>query len=175
MTADYQTILEDYSSNGTFVNGKKIGKGKNKLLTHGDKIAMTCPKGEIFTYLDTQYRNPGFPSDINKKFVIAENLGKGYFLFDVLIFPVFDVDKFILCRSFGEVWLSVHKKSNKKYAIKSVRRQPNDFNEFKRTQAMEQLKNESELLCTLEHPGIVKVLLLLSFLYYGIVLKSQYI
>lgn len=174
MTADYQTILEDYSSNGTFVNGKKIGKGKNKLLTHGDKIAMTCPKGEIFTYLDTQYRNPGFPSDINKKFVIAENLGKGYFLF-VLIFPVFDVDKFILCRSFGEVWLSVHKKSNKKYAIKSVRRQPNDFNEFKRTQAMEQLKNESELLCTLEHPGIVKVLLLLSFLYYGIVLKSQYI
>ena len=38
MTADYQTILEDYSSNGTFVNGKKIGKGKNKLLTHGDKV-----------------------------------------------------------------------------------------------------------------------------------------
>jgi len=53
--------------------------------------------------------------------------------------------------------LSVHKKSNKKYAIKSVRRQTNGFNEAKRIEAMEQLKNESELLCTLEHPGIVKV------------------
>lgn len=64
---------------------------------------------------------------------------------------------FIFCRSFGEVWLSVHKKTNKKYAIKSVRRQPNGFNELKRNEAIQQLKNESELLCTLEHPGIVKV------------------
>ena len=36
---------------------------------------------------------------------------------------------------------------------------------------MEQLKNESELLCTLEHPGIVKVLVLSFLLDYGIVLK----
>jgi serine/threonine-protein kinase Chk2 len=77
MTADYQTILEDYSANGTFVNGVRIGKGKNKLLANGDVIAMTCPKGKVFTYLDTQHRNPGFPTDINKKFVIVENLGKG--------------------------------------------------------------------------------------------------
>jgi serine/threonine protein kinase len=55
------------------------------------------------------------------------------------------------------VWLSVHKKTNKKYAIKSVRRQTNGFNEGKRVEAMQQLKNESELLCALEHPGIVKV------------------
>ncbi len=77
MTADYQTILEDYSANGTFVNGVRIGKGKNKLLANGDVIAMTCSKGKVFTYLDTQHRNPSFPTDINKKFVIVENLGKG--------------------------------------------------------------------------------------------------
>lgn len=136
VTADYQTIIEDYSANGTFVNGVKIGKGKNKLLTHGDEISMTCSKGKVFIYLDTQHRNPGFPADINKKFVIVENLGKG---------------------SFGEVWLAVHKRSNKKYAIKSVRHQTNCYNEAKRADAVQQLKNESDLLCTLEHPGIVKV------------------
>ena len=77
MAAGYQTILEDYSSNGTFVNGVKIGKGRSKLLTHSDNISLSCPHKKLFTFLDTQYINPSFPTDINKNYVIAHTLGKG--------------------------------------------------------------------------------------------------
>lgn len=73
----YQTILEDFSSNGTFVNGVKIGKGKSKLLNHGDVISLTCPHGKLFTFLDTQYRHPGFPADISKNYIISHAIGKG--------------------------------------------------------------------------------------------------
>lgn len=77
LATGFQTILEDYSSNGTFVNGVKIGKGRSKLLTHSDEISLTCRHGKLFTFLDTQYRHPGFPADINKKYVIVNALGKG--------------------------------------------------------------------------------------------------
>ncbi|KIY93269.1 hypothetical protein MNEG_14693 [Monoraphidium neglectum] len=33
-------VLEDCSSNGTFINGKKIGKGESVALSEGDKISL---------------------------------------------------------------------------------------------------------------------------------------
>jgi pSer/pThr/pTyr-binding forkhead associated (FHA) protein len=34
------------SINGTFVNGKKIGKGNKVLLHNGDEIALAAQKGK---------------------------------------------------------------------------------------------------------------------------------
>ncbi len=86
MISGDQTILEDYSSNGTFVNGLKIGQGRSKLLCHRDVISLTCPHKKIFIYLDTQYRHPSFPTGISKKYVIGEDLGKGYFFFPTYLY-----------------------------------------------------------------------------------------
>lgn len=33
-------ILEDNSTNGTFVNGDKIGKGNCKIIRNGDEIHL---------------------------------------------------------------------------------------------------------------------------------------
>ncbi|KAJ2317707.1 hypothetical protein GGI00_006728, partial [Coemansia sp. RSA 2681] len=46
---DLLIVCEDLSSNGTFWNGKKIGKGKSVILSHGDVIEIK--KGYYFTYL----------------------------------------------------------------------------------------------------------------------------
>lgn len=71
------TIIEDYSSNGTFVNGFKVGKNQSKLISHGDEISLTCKHEKLFTYLDAQYKHPLFPADINNKYLISHTLGKG--------------------------------------------------------------------------------------------------
>ena len=76
-TTAAQTVLEDYSTNGTFVNGSLVGKGNSQMLLHRDVIALTCCKKRIFMYLDSQYSSPGFPTEICKKYVVADNLGKG--------------------------------------------------------------------------------------------------
>jgi pSer/pThr/pTyr-binding forkhead associated (FHA) protein len=36
--------LEDYSSNGTFVNGENIGKGRKRILSNGDEISLVSPQ-----------------------------------------------------------------------------------------------------------------------------------
>ncbi len=43
----YKITLTDMSMNGTFVNGEKIGKGKKRVLTNGDKICLVRPKGGV--------------------------------------------------------------------------------------------------------------------------------
>lgn len=48
----HQILLEDCSSNGTFVNGDKIGKGKSKALKHGDEIALTCKLEKVIYACD---------------------------------------------------------------------------------------------------------------------------
>ena len=40
---DGDLILEDHSTNGTWVNGDRIGKGKERALKTGDTIAFIKP------------------------------------------------------------------------------------------------------------------------------------
>lgn len=37
---DYIVYLDDLSSNGTFVNGKKVGKGKSAILENNNEISI---------------------------------------------------------------------------------------------------------------------------------------
>lgn len=40
-SGEYVVFVQDTSSNGTFVNGKRIGNGKRIAIKHGDHIAVT--------------------------------------------------------------------------------------------------------------------------------------
>ena len=42
-TAPVQVWLEDCSSNGTFVNAQKVGKGRSVPLSHKDEIGLLVP------------------------------------------------------------------------------------------------------------------------------------
>ena len=38
-----EVVLEDLSANGTYVNGKRVGKGLSKALKCGDEISLAKP------------------------------------------------------------------------------------------------------------------------------------
>ena len=44
-------MIEDYSSNGTFVNGQKIGIGKVSLLKSQDIISFGVKENEAFRFI----------------------------------------------------------------------------------------------------------------------------
>ena len=72
------TILEDKSSNGTFVNGHKIGKGKSRILEHNATISMTHPKQRQYVYMSrSQDYSRDYPSELNKKYIVSRDLGSG--------------------------------------------------------------------------------------------------
>jgi serine/threonine-protein kinase Chk2 len=38
-----EVYLEDYSSNGTYVNSEKVGKGNRRILKNNDQISLAWP------------------------------------------------------------------------------------------------------------------------------------
>ena len=47
------TFIEDCSSNGTFVNGCKLGKGSKQFLSNNDEISICEVKNRLFVYMET--------------------------------------------------------------------------------------------------------------------------
>lgn len=41
---DYIVYLDDLSSNGTFINGRKVGKGKSAILENNNEISVCIAK-----------------------------------------------------------------------------------------------------------------------------------
>lgn len=41
-----------HSSNGTFVNGEKVGRGKKRVLNNNDEIALSLVKNKAFIFYD---------------------------------------------------------------------------------------------------------------------------
>jgi Uncharacterized conserved protein, contains FHA domain len=52
-----EVYLLDLSSNGTFINGEKVGKGKKRILKNNDQISLASPqfKGLYFLFYCTYY------------------------------------------------------------------------------------------------------------------------
>jgi len=138
--AGSQIIIEDISSNGTWVDGRKVGKGEKRVLSNGDEISLSHrTKGSLFTFINPQCKQIGYPAVVTKKYLLVKLIGKG---------------------AFGEVHLGFLKQSTKKYAIKSVLHQIK--NKCQGIDPGVQLTNEAKVLCAVQHPCIVKVFYMLK-------------
>ncbi|KAI0744311.1 Pkinase-domain-containing protein [Daedaleopsis nitida] len=98
--------VTDLSSNGTFINGEKIGKGKCKVLRDGNELAFgTCfpqpHNGGLedyrFVFRHTACGPPG--RGLHKYYDLQHELGKG---------------------SFATVMKALHKEEGKWYAVKMI-------------------------------------------------------
>ncbi|EFX65490.1 hypothetical protein DAPPUDRAFT_333140 [Daphnia pulex] len=98
---------------------------------------MACQFGEILTYLDSNHVDSNFPKELNHDFIIVRHLGKG---------------------SYGEVWLSKNKKTNRKNAIKCLTRESRKFTESQKKRLVDKLNKELDLLRMLDHPDVVNFL-----------------
>ncbi|XP_075220287.1 serine/threonine-protein kinase Chk2-like isoform X2 [Lycorma delicatula] len=118
--------LLDLSSNGTFVNKKKVGKNKKVYLSSNDEISLSQPQNKAYLFVDSLSCNSWLPISQRNNFSIITQLGQG---------------------AFGEVKLAIEKSTGKRYAIKRILRSvcQNDSDK-------NQITNEIKILRRINHP-----------------------
>ncbi len=97
-------ILSNGSSNGTYVNKRKVGRGNRVALTHGDEIALTLkPGGPVFVYHDAAQpvEDPRHDPRLRAAYTLVRLLGRG---------------------ACGEVWLAVSKITGQRFAVKIIQK-----------------------------------------------------
>ena len=69
-------MLTDTSSNGTFVNGDKLGKGRVQALKNHAEIALAKKENKAYMFIDLGHQDEDkWPATINKKYTITKTLG----------------------------------------------------------------------------------------------------
>lgn len=122
---DTVAIVEDLSSNGTFVNEAIIGRNQRRELKEGDEIAVLDKARFIFKYPKTRHTSQFF-----QQYTLLEQLGKGHF---------------------AEVFLCVEKTSGKRYAVKIFTKTPG-MEERSKTEGLQQ---EIAVLMGVSHPNVL--------------------
>lgn len=135
--------VEDYSSNGTFVNQLRVGKGKRVRLCHLDQISL-CGPGAKKDTKDTKWTfvfrmNPAifklngeFPPELLARYDMREVLGTG---------------------GFSEVRMAIERSTGKMFAVKCL----NKYKYTGGTRTGESLAREVDILKGMEHPNIIQV------------------
>jgi serine/threonine-protein kinase CHEK2 len=118
-------MLEDLSSNGTFVNDALVGRNNRRELSEGDEIAIVEAARFIWRYPKTRDRN-GFM----QQYAIQEQLGKGHF---------------------ASVYLCIEKATGVQYAVKKFEKRPGSSERSK----VEGLQQEIAVLMSVSHPSLL--------------------
>ncbi|GAD96009.1 serine/threonine-protein kinase chk2 [Paecilomyces variotii No. 5] len=118
-------ILEDLSSNGTFVNEAIVGRNKQRELEDGDEVTILDEARFVFRYPRTRDTN-GF----RQQYRILQQLGKGHF---------------------ATVYLCAERATGEEYAVKVFERRPGDS---QRSQT-EALLQEIALLKSVNHANLL--------------------
>jgi serine/threonine-protein kinase Chk2 len=122
---DSVAIVEDLSSNGTFVNDAIIGRNKYRELEDGDEITILDEARFVFRYPRTRDTN-GF----RQQYRLLQQLGKGHF---------------------ATVYLCVERATGTQYAVKVFERRPGDSQKSQ----TESLQQEIGLLMGVNHPNLL--------------------
>ncbi|RJE23273.1 serine threonine-protein kinase Chk2 [Aspergillus sclerotialis] len=122
---DMVAILEDLSSNGTFINDALVGRNKHRELEDGDEVTILHEAHFVFRYPRSRGAN-GF----RQQYRILKQLGKGHF---------------------ATVYLCVERATGARYAVKVFEKRAG---ESQRTQA-DPLHQEIALLMGVNHPNLL--------------------
>ncbi|KAJ1978174.1 hypothetical protein H4R34_003301 [Dimargaris verticillata] len=135
----FAVVCHDMSSNGTFVNRVKIGKGKTVLLTHGDTLEIR--KGNYFTYIQTWYpRGKENRDDVGEEIVEAK----------------YQITNRVLgTGTFAQVKLALCKETGQRLAAKIIDRQR--FGSVSVKQHGTDFVQEINIMQSIDHPNIVRV------------------
>ena len=133
---EFLTYLTDKSSNGTFVDGVKVGKNKSQILKNHSVISLSIKKNKSYLFYDKaeslKSDIPNLPIELTSKYAITVTLGRG---------------------ACGEVRLAFRIVTGERFAVKII--------EIKRFQkdnaAMKSALAELKILQKLNFPGIIKI------------------
>ncbi|KAL2756346.1 hypothetical protein ACRALDRAFT_1042580 [Sodiomyces alcalophilus JCM 7366] len=122
---DTVAIVEDLSSNGTFVNEAILGRNRRRELREQDEIAVLDKARFIFRYPKTRQTSAFLQS-----YTLLEKLGKGHF---------------------AEVFLCVEKSTGHRYAVKVFTKTPGMDERSKQ----DGLQQEIAVLMGVNHPNVL--------------------
>ncbi|KAI1390203.1 Pkinase-domain-containing protein [Hypoxylon trugodes] len=122
---DAVAILEDLSSNGTFVNEAIVGRNQRRELQAQDEIAVMDKARFIFRYPRSRAS-----SAFLQQYTLLDRLGKGHF---------------------AEVYLCVEKSTGQQYAVKIFTMNPG-MDERSKTDGLQQ---EIAVLMGVSHPNVL--------------------
>jgi serine/threonine protein kinase len=139
-TLGRDVFVHDHSSNGTFLNGKAIGKDNKKVLRTGDVIAVVNPKLPDYNSFCWRFIAP--PNDDD----LADDGG---------ISSTYDLGKVLGTGNFATVRLGTHRKTGELVAVKIIEKKrfamQSDF-------SFASLQSEVEILRRMNHPNIIRVI-----------------
>jgi serine/threonine-protein kinase Chk2 len=70
--------LEDLSSNGTYINGEKIGKNNKHVLENNAEIALASKTHRAYVYIDANAKeDASIPATVREKYIVSKQLGRG--------------------------------------------------------------------------------------------------
>lgn len=128
-------IITDFSYNGTFLNGEKIGKGNSRVLDDNDEISITHPIVKIFVFKDLlKNEQDQVPKEISQKYYISRVLGQG---------------------ACGIVKLVYNKTKCTKHAMKMIKKSRLSNGQFNHLTNPEKIMNEINIMKALRHPCII--------------------
>lgn len=122
---DTVAIVEDLSSNGTFINEAIVGRNQRRELREQDEIAVLDKARFIFRYPKSRQTSAFLQS-----YTLLEKLGKGHF---------------------AEVFLCVEKSTGQRYAVKIFSRTPG----MEERSKQEGLQQEIGVLMGVSHPNVL--------------------
>ncbi|GLI80486.1 serine/threonine protein kinase [Penicillium ochrochloron] len=124
---DVVAMLEDLSSNGTFVNDALVGRNKSRELEDRDEVSILNEARFVFRYPRTRDAS-GFRHQYRR----LQQLGKGHF---------------------ATVYLCADRTTGKQYAAKCFEKRPGDSQ--KSQSQNETLQQEIALLMSVNHPNLL--------------------
>lgn len=122
---DTIAVMEDMSSNGTFVNEAIVGRNNRRELQEQDEIAVMDKARFIFRYPRSRTT-----SAFLQQYTLLERLGKGHF---------------------AEVFLCVEKSTGQRYAVKIFTKHPG----MEERSKMDGLQQEIAVLMGVSHPNVL--------------------
>lgn len=133
---DFLVWVEDLSTNGTFINGSRIGKGNKQIVSNGTEIVLQ-PKGKdkdkISYILYIMNLKRAATGGVHEHYDIREKLGSG---------------------AFAEVRLCVDRRTGDKFAMKIVDKKKFEMIGTKRKNA---IMDEVNILKQIDHPNVIGI------------------
>lgn len=69
-------LLEDMSSNGTFINGEKVGRNRIQALKNNCEISLSRKENKAYIFVDNSNEDKNLPAELRKKYTISKQLGR---------------------------------------------------------------------------------------------------
>lgn len=127
-----EVFVEDFSNNGTFVDGILIGKNRKLPLVNNAVLALSEQRNRVFVFIDLVSEvQSNLPEDLQKKYVLTRRIGTG------------------VC---GEVKLAFERSTCKKFAVKII----NKKNFQSEGTATRNAQTEIEILKRVDHPCLIR-------------------